>query len=146
IQYVKEKYGENSVAQIATYGTLAARAAIKDVGRVLGVELDRVTQLANLVPKAPLGVTIEQSMEMVGDLKQAYQKDPTIRELLDIAMKVEGTNRSVGTHAAGVVIANGPLTDYVPVQRVTAKANGGERKETEGETVAVTTQWTMEDL
>lgn len=145
IQYVKQKYGESSVAQIATYGTLAARAAIKDVGRVLGVDLDRVNQLSNLIPKAPLGVTIDQAMEMVGDLREAYKKDPLVHELLDIARKIEGTNRSVGTHAAGVVIANGPITDFVPVQRVTAKS-GGDRKEQDGADVAITTQWTMEDL
>ncbi|HMO35904.1 MAG TPA: DNA polymerase III alpha subunit, partial [Gemmatales bacterium] len=109
IQYVKQKYGEQSVAQIATFGTMAARAAIKDVGRVLGVPLDRVNMLSNLIPKAPIGISIEESMGKVADLKKEYQQDPQIRELLDIAMKLEGTNRNVGTHAAGVVIANGPI-------------------------------------
>jgi DNA polymerase-3 subunit alpha len=145
IQYVKQKYGEQSVAQIATFGTMAARAAIKDVGRVLGVPLDRVNMLSNLIPKAPLGITIEESMEKVADLKKEYKQDVQIKEMLDIAMKLEGTNRNVGTHAAGVVIANGPITDYVPVQRVLMKGDKGDE---DGDTkeYQVTTQWTMNDL
>ncbi|HQR06256.1 MAG TPA: DNA polymerase III subunit alpha [Gemmatales bacterium] len=144
IQYVKQKYGEESVAQIATFGTMAARAAIKDVGRALGVPLDRVNALSNLIPRAPLGITIEESMDKVVDLKKEYKQDPQIRELLDIAMKLEGTNRNVGTHAAGVVIANGPITDYVPVQRVLMKGDKGDE---DGEKAyQVTTQWTMNDL
>ncbi|MFT3881029.1 MAG: DNA polymerase III subunit alpha [Gemmatales bacterium] len=144
IQYVKQKYGEESVAQIATFGTMAARAAIKDVGRALGVPFDRVNSLSNLIPRAPLGITIEESMGMVNDLKKEYKQDPQIRELLDIAMKLEGTNRNVGTHAAGVVIANGPITDYVPVQRVLMKGDKGDE---DGEKAyQITTQWTMNDL
>jgi DNA polymerase-3 subunit alpha len=144
IQYVKQKYGEQSVAQIATFGTMAARAAIKDVGRVLGVPLDRVNMLSNLIPKAPIGITIEESMEKVAELKKEYKQDVQIRELLDIAIKLEGTNRNVGTHAAGVVIANGPITDYVPVQRVLMKGDKGDE---DGEKqYQVTTQWTMNDL
>lgn len=151
IQYVRQKYGENSVAQIATFGTLAARAAIKDVGRVLGIELDRVNQISNLIPKTPIGITIEEAMDKVPDLKEAYRTDPRIKELLDLAMKIEGTNRNIGTHAAGVVIANGPITDYVPVQRVVTKGDKTDRGETNGKRAAeadavVTTQWTMEDL
>lgn len=145
IQYVKQKYGEQSVAQIATFGTMAARAAIKDVGRVLGVPLDRVNALSNLIPKAPLGITIEESMEKVADLKKEYKQDTQIKELLDIAIKLEGTNRNVGTHAAGVVIANGPITDYVPVQRVLMKGDKGDEGGTE-KAYQITTQWTMNDL
>ncbi|HTU92370.1 MAG TPA: DNA polymerase III subunit alpha, partial [Gemmataceae bacterium] len=120
IAYVKRKYGEESVAQIGTFGTLAARAAIKDVGRVLDVPLDRVTQLTNMVPKT-LGITLDEALQQSADLRQAYQTDPQVRELIDIARKLEGTNRNAGTHAAGVVIANGPLSDYVPLQRVVRK-------------------------
>jgi DNA polymerase-3 subunit alpha len=145
IQYVREKYGENSVAQIATFGTMAARAAIKDVGRVLAVPLDRVNQLSNLIPKAPLGITIEEALEKVLDLRQEYQRDPVVTELLDIAIKLEGTNRNVGTHAAGVVIANGPLTDYVPIQKVLEKGNKGNEEQGERK-YQITTQWTMNDL
>src|SRR5207248_5567012 len=122
IAYVKQKYGEGSVAQIATFGTLAARAAIKDVGRVLDVPLDRVTQLTNMIPKT-LGITLDESLKQSTDLKNEYDTEPQVRELIDIARKLEGTNRNAGTHAAGVVIANGPLTDYVPLQRVLRKSD-----------------------
>jgi DNA polymerase-3 subunit alpha len=142
IAYVKRKYGEESVAQIGTFGTLAARAAIKDVGRVLDVPLDRVNQLTNMVPKT-LGITLDEALEQSGELKQAYQSDAAVRELIDIARKLEGTNRNAGTHAAGVVIANGPLSDYVPLQRVVRK--GEDTGSRSGEAV-VTTQWVMGDL
>jgi DNA polymerase III subunit alpha len=142
IAYVKRKYGDESVAQIGTFGTLAARAAIKDVGRVLDVPLDRVNQLTNMVPKT-LHITLDEALEQSSELKQAYQSDPAVRELIDIARKLEGTNRNAGTHAAGVVIANGPLSDYVPLQRVVRKGeDAGSRS---GEAV-VTTQWVMGDL
>jgi len=140
IAYVREKYGEASVAQIATFGTMAARAAIKDVGRVLDVPLERVTRLTNMIPKT-LGVTLDESLKQSPDLKKEYDTDPAVRELIDIARKLEGTNRNVGTHAAGVVIANGPVTDYVPVQRVTRKGDGGSRDD-----AVITTQWVMGDL
>jgi DNA polymerase-3 subunit alpha len=142
IAYVKRKYGEASVAQIGTFGTMAARAAIKDVGRVLDVPLDRVTQLTNMVPKT-LGITLEEALQQSPELRQAYQGDPVVRQLIDIALKLEGTNRNAGTHAAGVVIANGPITDYVPVQRVVRRDDdsGGRRDEP-----VVTTQWVMGDL
>ena len=94
------------MAQIATFGTLAARAAIKDVGRVLDLPLERVTQLTNMVPKT-LGITLDEALKESAELKQAYESDPEVRELIDIARKLEGTNRNAGTHAAGVVIANG---------------------------------------
>jgi DNA polymerase-3 subunit alpha len=139
LAYVRRKYGEHSVAQIATFGTLAAKAAIKDVGRVLDLPFERVTRLSDLVPKTP-GITLDEALQMVPELRQEYERDPQVRELLDIARKLEGTNRNVGTHAAGVVIANGPLTDYVPVQRVVRKGEG------KTEESVVTTQWVMGDL
>jgi DNA polymerase-3 subunit alpha len=141
IAYVKRKYGEASVAQIATFGTMAARAAIKDVGRVLDVPLERVNQLTNLIPKT-LGITLEESLQQSPELKQAYDGDTEVRRLIDIALKLEGTNRNAGTHAAGVVIANGPLSDYVPLQRVVRKDDAGSR----GDEPVVTTQWVMGDL
>ncbi|MBV9122775.1 MAG: DNA polymerase III subunit alpha, partial [Planctomycetes bacterium] len=142
IAYVRRKYGEQSVAQIATFGTLAARAAVKDVGRVLNVPLARVTQITDMIPKT-LGITLQEALQQNADLHQEYQTDPQVHELIDIACKLEGTNRNAGTHAAGVVIANGPLTDYVPLQRVIRKGDetGGRRDET-----VVTTQWVMGDL
>ncbi len=142
IAYVRQKYGEQSVAQIVTFGTLAAKAAIKDVGRVLDLPLDRVNQLTAMVPKT-LGVTIDDALQQSPDLKQAYDTDPAVRQLIDIARRLEGTNRNAGTHAAGVVIANGPITDYVPVQRVTRKGDDSGGKN--GEAV-ITTQWVMGDL
>jgi DNA polymerase III subunit alpha len=142
IAYVKRKYGEASVAQIATFGTLAARAAIKDVGRALGVPLERVNQLTAMVPKT-LGITLDESLQQSSELRAAYNADPQVRELIDIARRLEGTNRNAGTHAAGVVISNGPLTDYVPLQRVVRK--GDDAGSREGD-VAVTTQWVMGDL
>jgi DNA polymerase-3 subunit alpha len=163
IAYVKQKYGEQSVAQIATFGTLAAKAAIKDVGRVLDVPLERVNQLTRLVP-ARLGVTIDDALKESPELRREYEADPKIRELIDIARKLEGTNRNAGTHAAGVVIANGPLTDYVPVQRVVRKGDASRPSDAEDEEAGtsdgapsrarsngpreavVTTQWVMGDL
>jgi DNA polymerase-3 subunit alpha len=139
IAYVKQKYGEQSVAQIGTFGTLAAKAAIKDVGRVLDLPLERVTRLTNLIPRT-LGITLEEALKQSPELRQEYERDPQVRELLDIARRLEGTNRNAGTHAAGVVIANGPLTDYVPVQRVVRKGDG------KADEAVVTTQWGMGDL
>ena len=127
IDYVTRKYGRENVAQIITFGTMAAKAAIKDVGRVLDIPLDRVTQLTNLVPKT-LGITLEEALKQSPDLRKEYESDPQIRELIDIAKKLEGTNRNAGTHAAGVVIANGDLTDYVPLQRLVRKGDDGRGK------------------
>ena len=141
IAYVKKKYGEASVAQIATFGTMAARAAIKDVGRALAVPLWRVDEITKMIPQK-LGITIDEAMEQNGDMMAVYESDPQVRELLDIARALEGTNRNTGTHAAGVVIANGPITDYIPVQRVVRKGDDGSRV---GEPV-LTTQWTMGDV
>src|SRR5262249_50158518 len=142
IAYVKRKYGESGVDHIAPFGTLAARAAIKDVGRALGVPLERVNQLTAMVPKT-LGITLDESLRQSPELREAYNADPQVRELIDIARRLEGTNRNAGTHAAGVVISNGPLTDYVPLQRVVRKGDDAGSKEGD---VAVTTQWVMGDL
>src|SRR6516162_2194958 len=128
ISYVKRKYGEESVAQIATFGTMAAKAALKDVGRVLDVPLERVTLLTKMIPER-LGITLDDALAEVPELKGLYDSDPKVRELIDIARKLEGTNRNAGVHAAGVVIANGPLTDYVPLHRVARKGEGGAKQE-----------------
>lgn len=139
IQYVKQKYGAESVAQIGTFGTLAAKAALKDVGRVLDVPLERVNFLCKLVPmKGAIAADLSEAMQSP-DFKREYENDSEVRQLVDIALKLEGSNRNVGTHAAGVVIANGPITDYVPVQRVSRKTDSESGK---GE-AAVTTQWEM---
>ncbi len=132
IRYVKEKYGDANVAQIGTFGTLAARAAIRDVGRTLGIPLSRVNQVIQMVPDQ-LGITLDQALEKSTDLKNTYNEDPEIREMLDLARKIEGLARNVGTHAAAVVIADRPLTDYVPLTRITGKED-------------IITQWAMKDV
>jgi DNA polymerase-3 subunit alpha len=132
IRYVKDKYGEANVAQIGTFGTLAARAAIRDVGRALGIPLARVNQVVQMVPDT-LGITLHRALEQSEDLKATYDSDGEIRELLDLARRIEGLARNVGTHAAAVVIADRPLTDYVPLGRVTGKTD-------------IITQWSMNDV
>jgi len=132
IQYVKDKYGEANVAQIGTFGTLAARAAIKDVGRALGVPLARVNEVTGMVPEE-LGITLRKALKKSDDLRKTYESDGEIRELLDLAIKIEGLARNVGTHAAAVVIGDRPLTDYVPLGRVSGKTD-------------IITQWSMGDV
>jgi DNA polymerase III subunit alpha len=132
IQYVKEKYGAENVAQIGTFGTLAARAAIRDVGRALGIPIPRVDTIVAMVPST-LNITLDESLEESADLKKAYETDNEVHELLDLARKIEGLARNVGTHAAAVVIADRPLTEYVPLCRVQNKDE-------------VITQWAMEDV
>ncbi|MGA2034859.1 MAG: DNA polymerase III subunit alpha, partial [Thermoguttaceae bacterium] len=132
IQYVKDKYGTDTVAQIGTFGTLAARAAIRDVGRALGLPIPRVDAVVALVPEE-LKIKLSDALEKSDDLKKIYDSDPEIRELLNLAMKIEGLARNVGTHAAAVVIADRPLTDYVPLQHVQNKEE-------------VITQWAMGDV
>jgi len=142
IDYVKRKYGVESVAQIGTFGTLAAKNAMKDVGRALDVPLERVNQMCKLVPmKGAISADLSEAMQSQ-DFKREYDSDPQIRQMVDIALKLEGMNRNVGTHAAGVVIANGPITDYVPVQRIVRKSDGDDGDNGKG-TIAVTTQWEM---
>lgn len=144
IAYVRRKYGDDSVAQIATFGTLAARAAVKDVGRVLNIPLARVTQITEMIPKT-LGITLDDALRLNGDLRQEVESDPQIRELLDIARRLEGTNRNAGTHAAGVVISNGPLVEHVPLHRVMRKGESEARGRSGGEAI-IATQWGMGDL
>ncbi|HJZ89377.1 MAG TPA: DNA polymerase III subunit alpha, partial [Gemmataceae bacterium] len=143
IDYVKRRYGEQSVAQIGTFGTLAAKAALKDVGRVLDISLDRVNYLCKLVPtkgSTTIPYSLDETLEQSSEFRREYESDPATREWVDIARRLEGTNRNAGTHAAGVVIANGPLTDFVPVQIVKRKDESGETRQ------ALTTQWVMGDL
>ncbi|MFO0807939.1 MAG: DNA polymerase III subunit alpha [Gemmataceae bacterium] len=142
IQYVKEKYGQGSVAQIATFGTMAAKAALKDVGRAFDIPLERVAAITKQVP-ARLNVTLDDALAESPDFKREYESDPLVREWVDIARRLEGTNRNAGTHAAGVVIANGDLTDYVPLARVVRKGDDSGAKAGE---VGVTTQWVMGDI
>ena len=114
IQYVREKYGH--VAQIITYGTLKARAVIRDVGRVMGISLAEVDTIAKAVPEG-LKVTLQSALEAEPELRRMYDADPRVRELIDHGMKLEGLARHSGVHAAGVVVADEPLEGIVPLAR-----------------------------
>jgi DNA polymerase-3 subunit alpha len=116
IDYVTRKYGRENVAQIITFGTMAAKAAIKDVGRAMDVPYSDVDRIAKMVP-TQLNIKLEQAIQDSPQLREAYQKDPQVRELLETAKKLEGLVRNSGVHAAGVVIAPRPLTELVPLHR-----------------------------
>ncbi|MCJ7605306.1 MAG: DNA polymerase III subunit alpha, partial [Dehalococcoidales bacterium] len=116
IAYVQRKYGHDHVAQIITFGTLGARAAIRDVGRALGMPYGDGDRVARLVPGMP-GMTLARAMEENPELKTLYNADEIVRKLVNQAMRVEGISRHASTHAAGVVISRDPLTKYVPLQR-----------------------------
>jgi DNA polymerase III subunit alpha len=116
IEYVTRKYGREQVAQIITFNTMAAKAAIKDVGRALDMPYGDVDRIAKLVPTT-IGVTIEQALKDSPQLQEAYDSNAQIRELIDTAKNLEGLVRGAGVHAAGVVIAPRPLTDLVPLSR-----------------------------
>jgi DNA polymerase-3 subunit alpha len=118
IKYVVEKYGKDRVAQIVTFGTMAARAAVRDAGRALGVPLPDVDRVAKLIPSGPGGLTIEKALEQIPELGLLYNNDPLLRKLLDTAKSIEGLARHASTHAAGVVISKNPLTDHVPLVRI----------------------------
>ncbi len=121
IQYVVGKYGRDRVGQIATFGSMKARGAIRDCGRVLGMDLAEVDRVCKMIPGLPIGLKIEQAIEENPDLQAAY-KQADIKRLLDTARTLEGLNRNVGIHAAGVLISDDPLTDTVPVHH----GNNGE--------------------
>jgi DNA polymerase III subunit alpha len=122
IDYTKAKYGEANVSQIGTFGTLKAKAAIRDVGRALAVPLKRVDEIAKMIPEE-LGISLQQAIEKSADLKNNYQSDDAVKELIDFAIELEGLARSAGTHAAGVVVADRPLEDYVPLQTISGKTD-----------------------
>ena len=114
IDYVNEKYGRDHVAQIVTFGTMAARAAVRDVGRVMGMPYQEVDRVAKLIP-TDLKMTLKHALEVSPDLKAMYDSDPQVHELIDTSLKVEGMPRHASTHAAGVVITREPATEYVPL-------------------------------
>ncbi len=136
IEYVRRKYGAENVAQIGTFGTMAAKAALKDVGRALNIPLSRVDQLTKLVP-AKLNITLEDALKEEPALRKLCDEDAEVGRLMDFARRLEGTVRNVGTHAAGVVIADRPLMDMVPLQRIPNKDKDKE---------VVSTQWEMGDV
>jgi DNA polymerase-3 subunit alpha len=141
IEYVRERYGRSSVGQIATFGTMKARAAVKDVGRVLGVPIGETDRLTKLIPNipgqveyTPLRRHIEQSAELRGLIAQ----NPLYQQLMDYASRIERLNRHISVHAAGIVIAPGPLTDYVPVCTMPGRGSGAGAAED-----AIITQYDM---
>ncbi|MBM3796865.1 MAG: DNA polymerase III subunit alpha, partial [Acidobacteria bacterium] len=117
IQYVTEKYGREYVAQIITFGTLGARAAIKDVGRVLDMQFGEVEKLTKLVPGMPLNIKLKEAFEVEPEFNSLRKKDPNIDKLLNIATSLEGMARNAGVHAAGVVISSTPLKELVPLYK-----------------------------
>ncbi len=131
IDYVTDKYGRENVSQIITFGTMAARGAIRDVGRSLDISYAEVDKIAKLVPQTP-DSTLKKAMTQVKELQQAAESDPRYAQLIEVAQQLEGTARHASTHAAGVVIAPRPLVDLIPLY----KSNKDE----------ITTQYSMTDL
>ncbi len=114
IEYVMDKHGHDSVSQIITYGTMAAKAVVRDVGRVLALGYGFVDKIAKLIP-FELGITLEKALEQEPLLRERYEQEEEVRTLIDLAKKLEGITRNVGKHAGGIVIAPGKLTDFVPL-------------------------------
>ncbi len=116
VRYVTEKYGDGAVARIGTFGKLLARAVVRDAGRVLGFSYGQVDRIAKLVPERPIGIRLEDAMKAGSELADAYDADEAVRTIIDTARPLEGLVRNEGVHAAGVVIAPGDVTDYIPVR------------------------------
>jgi DNA polymerase-3 subunit alpha len=141
IDYTVLRYGQENVAQIITFGTLGARAAVRDVGRVMDIPLTEIDRVAKLIPNVPgKPVSIQQALEQVPDLQQLYETAPYIRKLLDAASQLEGVARHASTHAAGVVVADAPLMEYCPLNRPTTSQGAGLS------VLNAVTQWPMEQL
>lgn len=132
INYVKRKYGEDATAQIGTFGTLAAKQAIKDVGRALNMPIAEVATITAQIPDAPK-MTIKKALEQNPDFGKLIDSNHDIQQVVGLARSVEGLARNIGTHAAGVVIASQPLIELIPLQRVTGKDD-------------IATQWAMADI
>ncbi len=124
MHYCAEKYGEDKVAQIITFGTMGARGSIRDVGRVMDIPISEVDKVAKCIPAIPgKPITIQEALEESDELRSLYQSAPFYRELIDTASKMEGTVRNAGTHAAGVIITDKPIVDYVPLHRPTSQSD-----------------------
>ncbi len=121
IQYVTQKYGKDKVAQIITFGTMEAKASVRDVGRVLGMPYAAPDRISKMIPPGWQGhsMTLDAAMQQSPELKNAYDSEPETKRLIDLAKKLEGVTRHASVHAAGVVIADKPLTEYTPLQRET---------------------------
>ncbi len=134
IEYVREKYGRDAVGQIITFGTMKSRAVVKDVGRTLGFTPQETDRLAKLIPNSPAySLTVAEAVEKIPEVKELYDSDDRYRQLLDYSTTLEGLSRHSSVHAAGVVIAPGPLDEYVPVCTQSTKGAGGN-----GESIIVT--------
>lgn len=131
IAYVREKYGADHVAQIITFGTMLARNAVRDIGRVLGISYQECDHTAKLIP---FGLSLKDTLATVSELKQSYDSNPQIRKLIDLAQKVEGVARHTSIHAAGVVISKEPMINYLPVQLAIKNDQ------------AITTQYAMNEI
>jgi DNA polymerase-3 subunit alpha len=157
IRYVTEKYGQDNVAQIITFGTMAARAAVRDVGRAMNYGYEEVDRIAKLMPPV-LDMTIQRALESVPDLKSQYDTDAKVQKLLDTALALEGQVRHASTHAAGIVISRQPLLELVPLCQTKAGRSNDttfDRKDAKSPsgvpgpavpTVTLTTQYSMESL
>ena len=142
IEYVRQKYGKESVGQIVTFGTMKSRAAIKDVGRTLGFTPAETDALAKLIPNGPaFSLTVKDAVTQVPEIRKLYGTDERYTRLLDYAIALEGLSRHTGVHAAGVVIAPGPLDEYVPIATVSSKGAGAGSDES-----VVVTQYDMNCL
>ncbi len=126
IQYLKNTYGEDKVAQICTFGTMAARGSVRDVGRVMGMPYAGPDRISKMIPLGKQGfpMTIKKALEITPELKEAYEKEPETKKLLDLSRKVEGNARHISVHAAGVVVAPSTLTDFTPLQK---EPGGGDK-------------------
>lgn len=139
IRYTAERYGRDHVAQIITFGTLGAKAAIRDTGRALGISYGDTDRVARLVPDT-LHVTIDQALAETAELRELYERDPQVRDLVDTAQGLEGVARHASTHAAGIVISREPLTSVVPLQRATSA------RDEAADDALPTTQYAMNDV
>ena len=143
IEYVRKKYGTNAVGQIITFGTMKSRAVIRDVGRTLGFEPSETDRIAKLIPNLPQqSFSVEEAIKQIKEVRDLYKLDDRHRNLFDYSMTLEGLSRHASVHAAGVVIAPGPLDEYVPVCVQTGKNGSGG----DGEEAMVVTQYDMNCL
>jgi len=134
IEYVRQKYGREAVAQIITFGTMKSRAVVRDVGRTLGFLPAETDKLAKLIPSGPAySLTVGEAVKQIPEIKELYEKEDRYRRLIEYSKTLEGLSRHASVHAAGVVIAPGPVDDYVPVCTQSTKGSGGN-----GESVIVT--------
>jgi DNA polymerase-3 subunit alpha len=140
ISYCSRKYGEDKVAAIITFGTMGAKAAVRDVGRALDVPLDLVTQAAKLIPTEPKPKPVMQYVEDNPELKKMYDTMPDIKRIVDTAEKLQGVSRHASTHAAGIIVADKPLVEYLPLHRLTNESKSGD----EESAIKQVTQFPME--